>query len=115
MSEIKSGGLDLMAKCNQLTPLPFKGLNIESSCVFVVDLGGPEVRKHLDGCCDVVLRLQRPTCSDGSYGFVVAYSVSYCTASSETGEFVENCRTTINEEYYCLHRLVHADQCFFHQ
>ena len=38
MSEIKNIGLTWMAKCNQLTPLPFKGFNIWHIKLIIIDI-----------------------------------------------------------------------------
>ena len=54
--------------------------------MFAVKVMAPEVVKQLVGYYDIMLRLRRPDCSDGSYGHTVAYKVSYCTVESNTGE-----------------------------
>jgi len=43
MSEIKNVGYTQMAKCNQLTPLPFKGLNDSFDCGYSLKLGIQEL------------------------------------------------------------------------
>jgi len=47
MSKIKNVGNTSMAKCNHMTPLPFKGLNLQkTNAVHVVSYAHPQHRQR---------------------------------------------------------------------